>query len=71
MKHPSSRQQLPETLRELLAKPMLWRTDQRRLLRLARRHSIRVALFRRDLNDWDEGYRLVRVVGDDDKHEPY
>ena len=56
--------EVPEELRNLLAKPMLWPEEVRRVHRLAHRYGVNVRIERREFNDWEAGWRQVGAIDD-------
>lgn len=47
---------------ELMASPMLWKRERERLIHLARQFGVSIVFYRRQLDDWDDGWRVHDVA---------
>ncbi len=61
--------EVPEELQNLLAKPVLWPEEKRRVYQLAHRYGVNVCIERRIFDEWEAGWRQVDVIGGDDEQD--
>lgn len=54
---------IPDDLAGLLSRPVLWPEEVERVRRLALQHGLALRIERRDLDDWQAGWRQVESVG--------